>query len=567
MSFSAEINDFVKGFSAGSQVGGEIMDRKFRREEAELDRAFREKGFDFEKEKFGYTQRRDEDSKAYRDRVMADRIARADRAEARADAASRRADEKLRLLEKQAEDRALAEFGTDPGAAAKGDTYVDDYDFEDDVGTAAGVDYPEVDDEEVVQLDRKGGMVVRANTGGAIPEEPPVEEPEVNSAGKGDLLVEQAKPILKEVFDDEAAQLGEKPEAIATKPKKDQSRISVVSGEGAASPDEIKAIDKVIDPDNQMEPYRKGAARLVTAYNFFVEKGDMQKARNVAKRIVAFHKLASQTQGNLALAALERGDLNAASKLVTDAYNENVPDGKTIEATPTPRGTIAYKTNNEDFAQQQGEIGAQELWALASKVADGSEFIDRMTDLAATAKSKGKGSYSNDVAEAARARNQLDALVAQRESVDDEAQLAELDKQIAAQQKTVMSTLEKARKAARLTRRPQEVFEKDYLRALKVEPDFAIPAAGAATAAVPEAPQGSSGFGSYLGMVEGATPQGIGRRIGAAIGDYFTGGDEPAAQPAPQQAAPARPRSKEEFDALPSGATFIAPDGSIRRKP
>jgi hypothetical protein len=37
--------------------------------------------------------------------------------------------------------------------------------------------------------------------------------------------------------------------------------------------------------------------------------------------------------------------------------------------------------------------------------------------------------------------------------------------------------------------------------------------------------------------------------------------------PAPTQTGPARPSSKAEFDALPSGSTFIAPDGTTRRKP
>jgi hypothetical protein len=36
---------------------------------------------------------------------------------------------------------------------------------------------------------------------------------------------------------------------------------------------------------------------------------------------------------------------------------------------------------------------------------------------------------------------------------------------------------------------------------------------------------------------------------------------------APTQTGPARPSSKAEFDALPSGSTFIAPDGTTRRKP
>lgn len=55
-----------------------------------------------------------------------------------------------------------------------------------------------------------------------------------------------------------------------------------------------------------------------------------------------------------------------------------------------------------------------------------------------------------------------------------------------------------------------------------------------------------------------ATPRGRGIQPGVDMG--------PSRVPARQQ-APAQISSKAEFDALPSGATFIAPDGTTRRKP
>jgi hypothetical protein len=587
MSFSAEINDFVKGFQAGSQVGGDIMDRKAKKEQAELDRAFKEKDFEFEKEKFG-------DSKAYREKALAYREKRdatsdgfRTRAERRADAAQRRADEGLKLRRDELERRSLLELGANPDAPATGRaaavSYADDYDFEEDTAAAenevAGfADEPDGADEELGF--KRGGLVPHANTGGAIPEEPPVEEPqantEVNTEGKGDLLVERAKPILKEVFDDEAARLGEKTEAIATKPKKNQSRISVISGEGAASPDEIKAIDKVIDPKGEMEPYRKGAARLVTAYNFFMEKGETEKARNVAKRIVGFHKQAAQTRGKLAMAALERGDLRAASKLVTDAYNEDIIDGSTMEAAPTPRGTVMYKTNNTEFAQQQGEIGAQELWTLAGQVADGSAFIDRMTDLAATSKSKGKGSYTKDVREAALAKKNYDTAKKQFDMMDFEDGSEEakaLRAELSGAYDTYQKALEKAETAAEKTKRPRKVLLDDLGREYR-----SASVAPPAEQAVPEEPEEKSD-GSWWNP--STFSEGVNRAINSTIpggGDWFgiqSSKQAVPAQPAPQQApaqpapqaAPVTVRSKEELDALPSGTVFVAPDGTVRRKP
>jgi hypothetical protein len=45
------------------------------------------------------------------------------------------------------------------------------------------------------------------------------------------------------------------------------------------------------------------------------------------------------------------------------------------------------------------------------------------------------------------------------------------------------------------------------------------------------------------------------------------GGDQGQPVNGAASSGPARPQNRAEFDALPSGATFIAPDGTTRRKP
>jgi hypothetical protein len=268
-----------------------------------------------------------------------------------------------------------------------------------------------------------------------------------------------------------------------------------------------------------MQPFRKGAQRLVTAYNFFIEKGETEKARNVAKRIVGFHNQAARVQGQLALAALERGDLRATSKLVTDAYNENIMDGNTIEAQPTPRGTVMYKTNNKEFAQQQGELGAQQLWSLASGMADGSAFLDSMTDLAATAKSKGKGSYSSDVKAAAQAKKAYDEL--RRELGSDPIEDAE-KKQLSDAYSAYEAAMSMAEPAAEKTKRPRKVLEEDLARTYR---NTSVPPPAQA---VPEAPAEEESNARWWFPAPAV-----------AAYDYMTGSGEPAAPP--QQAIPAQP--------------------------
>ena len=52
-----------------------------------------------------------------------------------------------------------------------------------------------------------------------------------------------------------------------------------------------------------------------------------------------------------------------------------------------------------------------------------------------------------------------------------------------------------------------------------------------------------------------------------ASGIALTGKAPAGGAPAAQQAAPIKVTSKEQFAALPSGTTFVAPDGSVRTKP
>jgi hypothetical protein len=99
---------------------------------------------------------------------------------------------------------------------------------------------------------------------------------------------------------------------------------------------------------------------------------------------------------------------------------------------------------------------------------------------------------------------------------------------------------------------------------------YPAPASGSATpAAKPEAPASGVGDDAYAKWYHQRT----GKLPPSAQTSAPAQAPAPAAQEKPaeaQSAAPSAPKqvtSKEEFDALPSGTVFIAPDGSKRRKP
>jgi hypothetical protein len=541
MSFSAEINDFVNGAKAGASIGGDIQDRKLRREKFEADQVFRE----------GSASRADR-ALDIREKGIgaraADREARA-AAKASGKAAKDAAKEEEKAHKAEIKD-ANDTVRSVPKSSSSDDSTSDDDMFSVDDQQSFDEQFPEGDPaeeelptssyeaipvgSETVRFTDAGGLMeadeeveavaAKADSEApqsAIPEEMPAKGAAVVPAdpkpaeGKSDPIFKEAANITKEVFDTMESELSEKEEAVSTKPKKSQDRLSSVP---AATPEEMKAIMKTIDPMGEMDQRLLGAKALVTAYNSFIKKGDAFKARSIATQIINNYRDTSKTRGMLALQALREGDLASASKLVSDAANDDVPDDVQVQAEPTPTGTVLYKIDKAGYAQQQGELGAKEMWALATGVADGSMFIKRMAALAGEAdptlgsnkpaigeavpsdgkKSSKTFSYKEVVRGAAVAKKQFDALQKKYDSEvglngeDSDSALSlksELDESYTAYNKAMKLAQMGAKKLKKDKR-----FSTDFQSALRdtvLPPDgYVDPDAPAKTdaAAIPEMP-------------------------------------------------------------------------------
>lgn len=158
--------------------------------------------------------------------------------------------------------------------------------------------------------------------------------------------------------------------------------IDFSTGKGAATPAEIKAIDAKIDPNGDMEPWNKGRARLAFAYDFFVSRGEPEKAANVAKRILLFDKMASQARGKIAVQLITSGKAADGARVLVDAYNENIHDGSLLDVKPMQDGRFGFTVTKDGKVVQQGAGTAAELAALAGNVANGSEFVRRTARVA-----------------------------------------------------------------------------------------------------------------------------------------------------------------------------------------
>ncbi|MGE0677752.1 hypothetical protein [Pseudolabrys sp.] len=170
---------------------------------------------------------------------------------------------------------------------------------------------------------------------------------------------------------------------------------SVARGAGAASPSEIAAIKKAIDPEGKMPEGERNMAALGGIYQYYMNKGDPEKAQKAAFHMLQYYRQASQRYGAIAHAAAEAGDMDGATKAALNAY-ANIPDGRDLRVVKNSDGTLGYRMVDglDGSTVAEGVIKSpQEIGALAMKAAtDGfDQFITEAAGQRYTAPKDGKG--------------------------------------------------------------------------------------------------------------------------------------------------------------------------------
>jgi hypothetical protein len=115
----------------------------------------------------------------------------------------------------------------------------------------------------------------------------------------------------------------------------------------------------------------------------------------MAARVVLYDKFASQTRGAMALQAFKDGDTESGVKLLEDAYNNNMPDGKTLKTKINKDGTVDFQIGWDKLTgfktSQEGKATQQDLIQLASNTATGTEQMQRFMQAAGISKGDGGG--------------------------------------------------------------------------------------------------------------------------------------------------------------------------------
>ena len=116
-----------------------------------------------------------------------------------------------------------------------------------------------------------------------------------------------------------------------------QGFAAAMMGRGAATPQEVRAMDMALDPRGRMSPDERAEFRLGAMVKWKLQQGDYRGAMEVAKALSLYSVMQSQRYAGMARVAVANGDDKGAAYYATKAAQE-LPDGKRHVVTPLGNG-------------------------------------------------------------------------------------------------------------------------------------------------------------------------------------------------------------------------------------
>ena len=233
-------------------------------------------------------------------------------------------------------------------------------------------------------------------------------------------------------------------------------RVDLVTGKGAMTPEEIKAIGDKIDPNGMIPAHLKTMAKLSEIFTHYRNLGDTESAYIISTKLLAGEKQLSQTLGMLAAEAMRNGNAAEAAKLFGDAF-DRFPTDHNIELKPAADGVMHYAVRKGGKIVEQGKLTGAEFMQMAGEVANGQMFMKGLMQFAASNKpqramsAQGALPVLADAADALTARDaikeELKTMMEYGTATEEEIasarqKLAAADKVYAARRKAAIAALE-----------------------------------------------------------------------------------------------------------------------------
>lgn len=181
--------------------------------------------------------------------------------------------------------------------------------------------------------------------------------------------------------------------------------------EGAATEEEVRAIDSVIDPEGKLPAAAKSAARTSAIWEFYSSQDNPDKAAELIQRLMLYDRKNAQTRGALAVQAFEDGRISEGVRLIQDANNNDTASATLIQkAVYNPDDQTVTAVVRDESGKQEVKLPIQQVAAEAKNIANGRASFDRLMETVGKRQSAGKGSGSGAEAiasEVFRARTNL----------------------------------------------------------------------------------------------------------------------------------------------------------------
>jgi hypothetical protein len=231
------------------------------------------------------------------------------------------------------------------------------------------------------------------------------------------------------------------------------------SNEGAATPDEIQAVDDKIDPNRELSEGDRQMTRLAKTTQWYLQRGEKKKAEAVAASLMQYGAQRFGRLGQIAQAGYQKylqthdpADLEKTTGYLSKAY-EMIPDGSKTNITVNPETHMLQSTRtNADGEEETYDISPDELPNLIQKTVDQSSYWNQIFQLGdpqgqkqkaldRRAAQKDQAALSKEERVAQRQQDEWDrrhGVVRQEKTADAEAAAAESDRKKARDEAALM---------------------------------------------------------------------------------------------------------------------------------
>lgn len=163
----------------------------------------------------------------------------------------------------------------------------------------------------------------------------------------------------------------------------DGNHKRLANHEGAYSDEEIKAINKAVDPNGELSESARVIARLDAGVKYHLARGDQKKAAEMAKSLLAYGGLQASKFGAAAARAMQVGKNDEAAKYIALGLDQ-VPDGRSIGVAADKNGAFHATAKDPQTGEVHdlGNFDTAQVMKLALGLQSGQEFYTRVAQIA-----------------------------------------------------------------------------------------------------------------------------------------------------------------------------------------